>query len=469
MLGLSEPQYEALLKLAGLVVHIMLIVVVLQIRAPVASRLRARPGATGLIAATRNGAAAIWHWVALFYLVAGWLVWAVELPDGFRRVIHVILVGVSALALGRIALIIAHGSLDRVLRLSPQTLARHPGIEGRIAFYRPLLRGALTLLITVTTLVGVLEAWGLGTLGWLLDTLTGQRLLGSLASLVLTIVLAVLAWEAANGAVEGHLARLTAAQQTARSARLRTLLPMLRTSLLVLLAVIVGLMVLSDIGVNIAPLLAGAGVLGIAIGFGSQKLVQDVITGLFLLLENTIQVGDVVTLGGLSGVVEHLSIRSIRLRAEDGSVHVIPFSAVTTVTNMTRDFGFAVIEATVSYEDDYDKVAAVMRDIVAEMRAEPRWAGVIRDDVEILGLDRFGDQAIVVKARIRCGPFDRWSVLREFNRRMKVRFDAQGIEIPSPRQRLVVSQPVALGGGDATPNAAASMAPDVAANREVAR
>jgi len=219
------------------------------------------------------------------------------------------------------------------------------------------------------------------------------------------------------------------------------------------LLIVVGLMVLSDLGVNIAPLLAGAGVLGIAIGFGSQKLVQDVITGLFLLLENTMQVGDVVTAGGLTGVVEYLSIRSIRLRSEDGSMHVIPFSAVTTVTNMTRDFGHAVIEAQVSYEDDFDEVVAVMREIVTEMRAEPAWADDIRDDLEVWGLDRFADSAIVVKARIRVGPFARWSVKREFNRRMKLRFDEHGIEIPYPHQQLVMSQPPSLPGAPAPPPA----------------
>jgi moderate conductance mechanosensitive channel len=132
-----------------------------------------------------------------------------------------------------------------------------------------------------------------------------------LASIAVTVLLALVAWEFANAAIERHLARLTRESQAARSARLRTLLPMFRTTLLVTILVVTGLIVLSQIGVNIAPLLAGAGVLGLAIGFGSQKLVQDIITGLFLLLENTMQVGDVVSLGGLSGTVENLSIRTI--------------------------------------------------------------------------------------------------------------------------------------------------------------
>jgi small conductance mechanosensitive channel len=158
------------------------------------------------------------------------------------------------------------------------------------------------------------------------------------------------------------------------------------------------------------------------------------------------QVGDVVSLGGLTGTVEALSIRTIRLRSEDGSVHVIPFSAVTTVTNMTRDFGHAVIEVGVAYKEDYDHVIGVMRDIVDRMRREPRWEGEIRDELEVQGLNAFGDSAVMIKARIKCGPFGRWSVLREFNRRLKQRFDDEGIEIPFPHQALVLNQPISIAG-----------------------
>ena len=204
------------------------------------------------------------------------------------------------------------------------------------------------------------------------------------------------------------------------------------------------LVVLSEIGVNTAPLLASAGIIGVAIGFGSQKLVQDVITGLFLLLENTIQVGDVVRLGGLAGVVEELSVRTIRLRAEDGSVHAIPFSSVGTVTNMTRDYSRAVILASVAYKENYDEVVELLRGIVVEMRADPQWQDLILGDLEVWGLDQFADSAVIIKCRIMCTPFARWSVGREFNRRMKARFDEHGIEIPFPHQKLILDQPLTI-------------------------
>ena len=166
---------------------------------------------------------------------------------------------------------------------------------------------------------------------------------------------------------------------------MRTLLPLIRTTLAITVAVVAGLMVLSEIGVNIAPLLAGAGIVGVAIGFGSQKLVQDVITGVFLLLENTMQVGDVVKVGDQSGLVESLSVRTIRLRTEDGSVVVIPFSAVTTVINMTRDYSRAVISVNVAADEDVDRVVDTMRAIVREMREEDAWSTIILDDLEVFG------------------------------------------------------------------------------------
>src|SRR6185437_15003029 len=154
-------------------------------------------------------------------------------------------------------------------------------------------------------------------------------------------------WEGANGAIERRLQ----GKPSASSARLRTLVPVLRSALFVVTVTIVGLTALSEIGVNIAPLLAGAGIVGIAVGFGSQKLVQDVITGLFLLLEDAMQVGDFVTVSGLSGTVENLSIRTIRLRADDGAVHLVPFSSVSSVTNANRGIGNANISVSVALKE----------------------------------------------------------------------------------------------------------------------
>jgi small conductance mechanosensitive channel len=178
----------------------------------------------------------------------------------------------------------------------------------------------------MVALLALSQIYGVGGLDWLLASETGHRVLSGLITLLVTVALAFAVWEAINIAIQSHLETLKREAQAARSARLRTLLPLIRTTLGITVAVVAGLMILSEIGVNIGPLLASAGIVGVAIGFGSQKLVQDVITGVFLLLENTMQVGDVVRVGDMSGVVESLSVRTIRLRTEDGSVAVIPFS-----------------------------------------------------------------------------------------------------------------------------------------------
>jgi small-conductance mechanosensitive channel len=427
LFGVSDTGHDIYMKSVALVGHVMIGVIILQIRRPVSRWLKPRADARGVVALIRRRFAVSWHWIALFYDAALWLIWAVEIPDGYARLWRIFFGTMLVLAIARTAAMGILNGLDAALRVKPGVEKRYPGLQDRLQFYQPALRAATFVTVGLFTVFALLQSWGLGALTWLLSEPLGHRVLSALVSLGITLLAALAAWEGLNFAFNRELDRLSRQAQLARLGRLRTLLPMLRTALLITIVIVVGLMVLSEIGVNIAPLLAGAGVLGIAIGFGSQKLVQDVITGLFLLLENTMQVGDVVALGGLSGVVENLSIRTIRLRAEDGSVHVIPFSAVTTVTNQTRDFSHAVIDVAIGYRDDYDRAVQVMTDLVQEMRREPRWMGEIRDDLEVWGLDKFSDSGVMIKCRIRCGPFGRWSVGREFNRRLRLGFEQAGI------------------------------------------
>ena len=201
-------------------------------------------------------------------------------------------------------------------------------------------------------MVVTLQGWGVDAFGWLFNNALSRSLISAFISIVITIAVAVTVWECANAYINNRIERLANSGRARQASRLHTLLPMLKATIGVTIVLIAGLICLSKIGVNAAPLLAGAGVLGIAIGFGSQKLVQDIITGLFLLLEDAMQVGDYVSLASMSGTVERLSIRTIRLRGSDGSVNIIPFSAVTTVTNMTRDFSIAQISIEVGYEED---------------------------------------------------------------------------------------------------------------------
>ena len=207
------------------------------------------------------------------------------------------------------------------------------------------------------------------------------------------------------------------------------MVPVLRNTLLIALLVVIGLTALSEIGVNIAPLLAGASIIGVAIGFGSQKLVQDFITGIFLLLENAMQVGDWVTAAGLSGSVENLSIRTLRLRAGDGSIHIIPFSSVSTVTNTNRGLGNASVSVTVSYEEDTDKVGEILKQIALHMRKEDAFKDGMLSDLQLWGVDKIDGTTATLAGQVVCTDGGRWGVQREFNRRVKLAFQEKGIRM----------------------------------------
>jgi moderate conductance mechanosensitive channel len=311
-------------------------------------------------------------------------------------------------------------------------------LEARANRYYPALRGAVLGVIGIVTVPVLFEVWGIHALRWFETGQVGSRLLSAVITILIASAIALVIWEIVNSAIDTHLAKLSREARYARMARLSTLLPMLRTALLVAIVTVVGLTALSEIGVNIAPLLAGAGIVGVAIGFGSQKLVQDLITGLFLLLENAVQVGDFVTVSGLSGKVENLSIRTIRLRAVDGSVHIIPFSAVTSVTNTNRGIGNASISVNVAYKEDTDRVGEVLKDIAAEMRRDPEFKSLIRGDLALWGVDKIDAGTVTILGQIECTDAGRWSVQREFNRRMKKRFQELDIEIASPPAMMIV-------------------------------
>ncbi len=430
LFGLYRSAHDVFLKLVALVVHVMLIVMVLQSRQAVAHRLRARKTRHGVFASLQNHLAANWHFIAIFYIVALWLVAAAEIRDGYARLLNFFVLTSGTLIVARLVAIVLLGALDRSVRGGDGAHPKLSALQQRMLTYYPVVRASLVALLSIVTGLALLEVWGYSPIGWFEGGALGERLLSALTTSAITVLAAVVVWEAANAGVEGKVASLTRAAQTARAARLRTLLPMLRTALLVTILIIAGLIVLSQVGVNIAPLLAGAGVLGVAIGFGSQKLVQDLITGLFLLLENTMQVGDVVTLAGLTGTVEYLSIRTIRLRALDGSVHIIPFSSVTTVTNQTRDFAYALIDLPIGLNEEPDRVAPLLTAIVAAMRKEPRWQDAITADLEVMGVYSFTDTAWTMRIRVRTTPSQRWAVNREFNRRVKYCFDENAVQSP---------------------------------------
>jgi small conductance mechanosensitive channel len=218
--------------------------------------------------------------------------------------------------------------------------------------------------------------------------------------------------------------------------RAETLVRLLRQGVIVMLWVVGLLIILREVGVDITPILASAGILGLAVGFGAQNLVRDVISGFFLILENQVRVGDVAIVNGTGGLVEAVNFRTIVLRDLSGTVHVFPNGTISTLANMTNEWSAYVFEIGVAYKEDVDRVMTLMKEVGAELRQDDYFGPLMVEDIEIFGVDAFADSAVNIKGRLRTQPIKQWEVGREYRRRLKHAFDREGIEIPFPHRSI---------------------------------
>jgi small-conductance mechanosensitive channel len=257
---------------------------------------------------------------------------------------------------------------------------------------------------------------------------------------VIIVLALVLIWIARRIArnIFGKVGQAAGSVETQK--RAQTLGSVVSHAINVVIMIVATLMILEKLGIDIGPVLAAAGVLGLAVGFGAQDLVRDVISGFFILLEDQIRVGDVVRLGDKGGAVEKVNLRMVILRDLSGNVHYIRNGHIDTVTNMTKEFSRYVFDVGVAYREDVDEVIAVMKEVDEEMRHDPLYAQNILEPLEILGLNEFGDSAVVVRARNKTAPGSQWSIGREYNRRLKKAFDARDIEIPFPHVTLYMGK-----------------------------
>ncbi|HEY3148208.1 MAG TPA: mechanosensitive ion channel family protein [Dongiaceae bacterium] len=221
--------------------------------------------------------------------------------------------------------------------------------------------------------------------------------------------------------------------------RVATLSGLIETIALALVWAIVVIISLEQLGLDIRPILAGAGLIGLAVGFGAQNLVRDLISGFFMILEDQVRVGDVAVVNGTGGLVESISFRTITLRDEAGAVHVFENGMITTLANMTKDWSAYVIEIGVAYKEDTDRVIEVMRRVAEELRQDRDYADKFMGPIEIFGVDQFGDSAVMIKGRLKTRPIEQWNVGREYRRRLKKAFDAEGIEIPFPHRAVLLT------------------------------
>ena len=220
----------------------------------------------------------------------------------------------------------------------------------------------------------------------------------------------------------------------------QTLGAVVRHAVTISILIIAAMMILKELGIEIGPILAGAGVLGLAVGFGAQHFVQDIISGFFIILEDQIRVNDVVKITGRAGLVEKVNLRMTVLRDLAGNVHYVRNGQIDVVTNMTKEFSRYVFDVGVAYREDVDEVITVIRAVDEELRSDPAFTDDILEPIEILGLDQFAESAQIIKARTKTKPLQQWRVGREFNRRLKKKFDELNIEIPFPHITLYMGQ-----------------------------
>ncbi|MBM7128843.1 mechanosensitive ion channel family protein [Dyella mobilis] len=441
MLGVSAEGRMAFIKLISLFVHVAAALLVFRLRRPARRAIAAAPGATGTLATLRNGLARAWLPAAVVLIMGAWVVWALGVEDGFPKLIHFMVVTAAIVVASRVATILLQGLLGRFFHLDPA--ASKDGASNARArltrTYFPLVKGLVSVTVTVCALLALFQAWGLDALDWFSRGAIGRGLMSAAVTILVATVVAVSIWEGSSVAIERRIDLWTERGDRLRAARLRTLLPMLRTGLFIGVVLVVGLTALNEIGVNTTPLLASASIVGVALGFGSQKLVQDFITGMFLLMENAMQVGDWVTVAGVSGTVENLSVRTVRLRGGDGSLYTVPFSSVTTVNNTHRGLGNASVSVSVTQEIDIERAIEELKSIGAELRDDSAYRKLILKDMEVWGVDAMDGSKITLIGQMQCTDDGRWGVQREINARIIKRFREKSIELANPRTSFLLT------------------------------
>ena len=437
-LGLPWTVHAFLRHLLFLVVTVLVVVQIYRWRGEVAALVE-HWGRSSKSAVTRylpwEALAASGHHVIAAWVALVFLVWAVGVQGGAVLLSRGLVVSVAAVLLLRAF----HVWLDWTLMPRPAGTGEDGAEPESEAEPRPASRvaviAALRLAAGLLALAIVLEAWGVDVAGWLQSS-NARAILASIGRIGAVIAIVAVVARVVQAAAARYVEAVGEGDRPLYSSRTRTLVSLARNLVLLLLVAVGVVQVLSELGVNANALLAGAGVVGLALGFGSQKLVQDLINGMFVLLGDTVRVGDVVDLTGKAGVVEAISMRTITLRDYNGNVHTIPYSSIDVVTNMTKDFSFAVFDVRVAYKEDVDKVMEVLRGIDSQLRREWPYRRIMLEPLEIAGLDQFFESSVLVKARSKVRAGEQWKVLREFNRRIKQRFDELGIEIPFPHQTV---------------------------------
>jgi len=383
-----------------------------------------------------------WHYIAIAFLLM--LMHEVIIArSGALPLVLAATEVVAAFVVGAFLITLITRVGEQGVRVPARIQQTLPGLEDRINSIFPAFLRLLRFLVLVLWIAYTFGVVGILDIGAWLERNVGVDVLGAAITILVIALAGFGAWLLLSSWIDY---RLTPRRGYTPTPRERTLLTLLRNAATVVILITGLMLMLSELGISIAPLLASAGVVGLAIGFGAQKMVEDIIGGAFIQFENVVNVGDVVEAAGVTGVVEQLTVRSIGLRDLHGVYHVIPFSAVSTVSNFTKGFGHHVADIHIAYRENIDRAKTEMLAAYDDLKGDPEVGPKLIGDLEWFGVETLGDSSIVLRARLKCWPGEQWALGRAYNEFVKNRFDSAGIEIPFPQMTITVED-----GGDKGP------------------
>lgn len=372
----------------------------------------------------------LWHLLAIAYFTVLLIVSQTKQQEALEFMASATIQSALAIIIGLLLGAILTKLLAHHLKLPDRWRDAFPSLERRLNSYVPASLRVLRLLILIIVTLVVLDAWHAFNLTSWLKSESGRNLVTHLVRIAIILGFAALSWTVVASIIENRLGGQGVRRATERE---KTLLMLFRNAAAIVIATMTILILLSQIGINIGPLIAGAGVAGLAIGFGAQKLVQDVITGVFIQLENGMNTNDIVEVAGLFGTVEKITIRSVMIRTLDGGIHLIPFSVIDKVSNHTRDFGYHYGEYTIAYRESVDEAMAQLRLAFQDLKQDAALAPEILSDIDIPGVTALNERGFTIRVLIKTTPGNQWAIQRGFNRLVKKRFDEAGIELPYPQ------------------------------------
>ncbi|CAI0922368.1 mechanosensitive channel protein [Serratia quinivorans] len=382
-----------------------------------------------------RGLGHVWHLLAIAYFLVLFALSQFDIGNSLRFMMTATVKSLVAVGLGALLSGMLTRWIFRRISLPDDVNRRYPMLERRINSYIPNGLKILRVIVVLAVTLLLFDAWHLINLYQWAGSENGEKIIGGLVHILLIVVIAVFSWTLMASIIEHRLA-LELSNGIRPSARERTLLTLFRNVLAIVISTITIMIVLSQVGINIAPLLAGAGALGLAISFGAQTLVKDVITGVFIQFENGMNTGEYVTVSGITGTVERMTIRSIGLRDDYGVYHIVPFSSITTLANYAREFGVYRANYSVSRDEDIDRVHEVLHQAVDALKQDDQVKHFLVGEPVFNGVVALGDRSFTTRVTVRTQALKQWVVQYALDRLVKMHFDQAEITMPQQAMQL---------------------------------